>query len=560
MQWKPEQFYKVFLVYVPFFWVIAGGVLGVWALMDVPVLGVRLSFSPGGAEVTAVDEAGPAAGLISPGEFLHAIGSVMLEKDDLLRYPEFVHHVDEQRWRSRQEAVYNQLQAGQPVRLTVADANGAERTVRLHCGRWSWATILRRGFPIYLSGLILAGMSLLIYSYSQSIQHRTCQVFFVSLGLYHMMTAPMALREITLNPFLEHMLIRTAYLAAGACIALIHFALVFPRRKVFLEKHPWLIWIPYLYFGGTAVLYLAGIIAFGSTYLCLNFWALVVVVATFHGYFFEKDILLKQQVLLFLMIPVLMAVFFCMYIIMPGVMRTNMFQYSNFAILSIASAFSMALAVENRRIYLESLEKEHANLRDRLQLVREMHDNFGNVLTGIVRLAERAEKGDSTEPGGVPVLPQIKKAAQNCITEVRNFIAAVDPGATGWTDFSAECQSLAAEFLAPLQIHLEYREEIVDGEAPVRPPVRYHLTGILREALGNIVKHAGARRVEIQLRVQPLRAELSIADDGIGFDPQTVAAGSYGLINMEGRAKELGGSLRISSAGGQTRLTLTFVP
>lgn len=560
MQWRHERLYKVFLVYLPFLLVIAGGVMGIWALMDVPVLGVRLSFSPRGVEVTAVDEHGPAAGQITPGECLRAIGTVVLEKDDLLRYPEFVRHADEQRWRDRQAAIYQQLHAGQSVSVRVATPEGEERTVRVRGERWTLSAVLRRGFPIYLSGLILAYMSVLIYSYSRDIQHRTSQVFFVSLGLYHMMTASMALREITLNPLLECVITRTAYVAAGACIALIHFALIFPRRKAFLEKHPRLIWIPYLYFGGSVVLYLAGLIAFGSTYLCLNFWALVAVVATFHGYFSERDILLKQQILLFLMVPVLMAVFFCMYIIMPGVMRTNMFEYSNFAILSIAAAFSMALAVENRRIYLESLEKEHANLRDRLQLVREMHDNFGNVLTGIVRLTERAEKDRLavTEPS--PVLPQIRKAAQNCITDVRDFIAAVDPGATCWGEFAAECRVLAAEYLAPLDLRLEFHAAIENGETAVRPPVRYHLTGILREALGNIVKHAGAKQVAIRLRVQPAGAELCIEDDGVGFDRQAVGAGSYGLVNLDERARELGGRLKITSPGKGTRVTVNFIP
>ena len=560
MQWRPEQFYKVFLVHVPFLLVIAGGFLGIWALMDVPALGLKLSFSSGGVEVTAVDESGPTAGVVAPGEYLRAIGSVVLEKDDLLRYPEFVRHAEEQRWRDRQAAIYQQLRSDQAVPIRVATAAGEERTVPVRGERWPLSAVLRRGFPIYLSGLILAYMSVLIYSYSQSIQHRTSQVFFVSLGLYHMMTASMALREITLNPLLERVIIRTAYIAAGACIALIHFALVFPRRKAFLEKHPRLIWIPYLYFGGSVVLYLAGITAFGSTYLCLNFWALVAVVASFHGYFSEQDVLLKQQILLFLMIPVLMAVFFCMYIIMPGVMRTNMFEYSNFAILSIAAAFSMALAVENRRIYLESLEKEHANLRDRLQLVREMHDNFGNVLTGIVRLTERGEHGGPAGTENLPVLPRIRHAARNCLTDVRDFIAAVDPGATCWGEFAAECQVLASGYLAPLHIHLDFQAVIAADDAAVRPPVRYHLIGILREALGNIVKHAGAKQVVIRLQVQPAGAELRIEDDGIGFDRHAVGPGTYGLVNLEGRAKELGGSLKITAPGKGARLAVDFMP
>lgn len=555
-----ERIYRMFLVFLPASFVVAAGIAGILALLDVPVLGVRLSFSDNGVEVAAVDAAGPAAGLVIPGEYLRAIGAVALEKDDLLRYPEFVRPREEQRWRNRQAAIYRELRADRPIPLRLASAAGEERTVWVQSRSGSLADVLRRGFPIYLSGLILAGMSVLLYSYSRDVQHRTSQVFFVALGSYHMLTAAMTMREVAMNPRLERFIIAAAYVAAGACIALIHFTLVFPRRKAFLETHPRLIWIPYAYFGGTAVLYLADVIAFGSTYLCLSFWALVAVVATFHGYFSEKDLLLKQQVLLFLMIPVLMAVFFSLYIVMPGVLRTNTFEYSNFAILSIAAAFSMALAVENRRIYLESLEKEHGNLRDRLQMVREMHDNFGNVLTGIIRMSAPPDEPD--RPGGSAgrTLPQIRNAAQNCLAELRDFIAAVDPASALWKDYAEQCRRQAADYLEPFRIALAFRSSIDAACEILRPPVRYHLTGIIREALGNVAKHAGARHVAMVLDVRPAKGGLVIEDDGGGFAGPPAAAGSHGLVHMEARAKELGGRLQVFSSGNGTRLEIEFIP
>lgn len=561
MQKSREWMYRVSLVLLPALLAILAGAAGVWALMDVPALGVSLSFSSGGVRVKDVDEHGPAAGLIVPGEYLRAIGDVALKQDDLLRYPEFVLSAEERAWRERQRAIYEQLRAGDSIPVVVASADQEARTVWLTCEHWTLASVLLgRGFPIYLSGLIWAGMSLLIYSHSRSALHRTSQFFFVSLGLYHMATAPMALREIALDPFLERGLTSVAFIAAGGCISLVHFSLIFPRRKKILIAHPRLLWIPYLYYGASVLLYVTGITAFGSTYLCLNFWSLVVIAATVHGYFSEEDLLLKQQVLLFLMIPVLLALFFCMYIILPGVMRTNAFEYSNFAILSIASVFSMALAVENQRIYLESLEMEQRNLRDRLQMVREMHDNFGNVLTGIVRLAE-PEGSDGPSPADAArVLPQIQASAANCVTELRSFLAAVDPVSSLWEEFAVQCRRQAADYLEPLRIQLVFRSAIDEGCETLRPPVRYHLTGIVREALGNIVKHAGARRVALSLEVHAGRAELSIEDDGTGFDRSAGAEGSHGLIHMEERAKELGGSLSIASSEQGTRLTVDFIP
>ena len=104
------------------------------------------------------------------------------------------------------------------------------------------------------------------------------------------------------------------------------------------------------------------------------------------------------------------------------------------------------------------------------------------------------------------------------------------------------------------------RTAVAPGCETLRPPVRYHLTGILREALGNIIKHSRAKHVTLVLAVQAGQAELCIEDDGSGFDPNRVPAGSHGLGNMMARARELGGTLQISSSERGTRLNLHFIP
>ena len=546
------------LVTTPVILIFTVWLVGVWALRNMPVLGLRLSFCREGAKVVTVEDEGPAAGLILPGERLVAIGNVQLVRDDLLRFPEFVRNADEQAWWTRQRAIFTQLQIQQPVPVVVA-ALGAqeERTVWLRSSRWTWTSVLRRGFPIYLAGFIFICMSVIIYTCSQDLPHQVSQVFCAAAGLYHMATAPLVLREIVLNPVVAQGLAFTAFVAAGGGILLVHFSFIFPRRKRFLFKYPWVMWIPYMYYGISVLLYLTGVTAFGSTYLFVNFWSLVVIIATLHGYFSERDPLLQRQVLLFLMIPVLLVLFFCLYVVMPGVLRTGMVEYSYFAVFSIALGFSIALAVENQRIYLESLGQEQRNLRDRLEMVREMHDNFGNAVAGIAQLAEQGGRAPAT---AARTLRQVQQAAQDCLTDVRDFITAGDPASSLWTDYLIQCRARAAADLERLQIGLTMRTAVAPGCETLRPPVRYHLTGILREALGNIIKHSRAKHVTLVLAVQAGQAELCIEDDGSGFDPNRVPAGSHGLGNMMARARELGGTLQISSSERGTRLTLHFIP
>jgi signal transduction histidine kinase len=80
---------------------------------------------------------------------------------------------------------------------------------------------------------------------------------------------------------------------------------------------------------------------------------------------------------------------------------------------------------------------------------------------------------------------------------------------------------------------------------------------VLREALRNIELHAGARRVDIELRREDDAVRLDIRDDGVGFDPARPASGHFGLVGMKERAASIGATLDIVSApGGGTRLSL----
>jgi len=90
------------------------------------------------------------------------------------------------------------------------------------------------------------------------------------------------------------------------------------------------------------------------------------------------------------------------------------------------------------------------------------------------------------------------------------------------------------------------------AERDLPPGTQAALFRIAQEALSNVARHARARRVTVHLGSAngPWAAELSIADDGAGFDPASIAAGR-GLANLRARARELGAELRVDSAPGR---------
>ncbi len=104
-------------------------------------------------------------------------------------------------------------------------------------------------------------------------------------------------------------------------------------------------------------------------------------------------------------------------------------------------------------------------------------------------------------------------------------------------------------------------ELTADSELSFSIDQREALYYVAREALWNVVKHAGATHVNVSLTSQDDQIALSIMDNGAGFDPSAfVREETLGLRNMEERAKLLGGGLEIQSKPGQGSQISVHIP
>jgi signal transduction histidine kinase len=102
------------------------------------------------------------------------------------------------------------------------------------------------------------------------------------------------------------------------------------------------------------------------------------------------------------------------------------------------------------------------------------------------------------------------------------------------------------------------RFRAVNGSRPLPPRVEVALYRVCQEALTNIASHARASRVTVRLVATPEAVQLTVRDDGHGFDPSSVADDRHGIVGMRERVEMLGGSLEIGSDPGKgTRLDVT---
>jgi signal transduction histidine kinase len=113
---------------------------------------------------------------------------------------------------------------------------------------------------------------------------------------------------------------------------------------------------------------------------------------------------------------------------------------------------------------------------------------------------------------------------------------------------------------------LQVELQISGRSRPLEPGVEHHLLGIGTEAITNAVKHGHPTNIRVCLAFQASEIVLSVTDDGGGFEPRRELAqssGRFGLIGMQERVRELGGTLRIESqpaAGASVVVTVPIPP
>jgi signal transduction histidine kinase len=220
-------------------------------------------------------------------------------------------------------------------------------------------------------------------------------------------------------------------------------------------------------------------------------------------------------------------------------------------LISLLAAHA-AIAIENARLHERS--RELSIVEERNRLARELHDNVTQRLFGVALAAESASTLLDRDRDAVAAeLARVGELARGAMEELRAVVFELRPG------------SLEAEGLATvLRKHVDVLRRVSGQKielkvADVPPLASGPATQVLRiaqEALGNALRHARAEHIRVKLAGGSGGLVLSVADDGLGFDPGAVRGRRLGLTSMHERATELGGTLSVDSGAGGTTVRL----
>ncbi len=219
--------------------------------------------------------------------------------------------------------------------------------------------------------------------------------------------------------------------------------------------------------------------------------------------------------------------------------------------------FAVARAIVNQRykMQMEMMRREEALHQERARISRDIHDDLGNGLSVVATLSELTHN-DVEKESAHRRLDQIYDVANELARNVDEIVWAVNPVNDSWEPFISYFEQYTEYFLghSALRFHFVRPPELSDVK--VASKTRHHLLLAVREAVGNILKHADARQVNIAMSISEGVLTIDVADDGRGFNPAEVEGiGHNGLLNMQRRMKEIGGFFAVDSAPGRgTRL------
>jgi signal transduction histidine kinase len=230
------------------------------------------------------------------------------------------------------------------------------------------------------------------------------------------------------------------------------------------------------------------------------------------------------------------------------------------ATLVLAFAHQAALAIENARLYEQA--QQVAVLKERQRLARELHDSVSQALYSIAlgtrtaqKLIDRFLDGEIKKDISEPI-DHVLAMAEAGLAEMRALIFELHPESLANEGLISALKKQAAATQARhgLDLQLSLCEE---PEIPMEfKLLLYRLT---QEALHNVVKHAQAHQVTIELLWREDQISMTIRDDGKGFETKIPSQG-LGLRSMLERILQVNGELNVSSKPGEGTVISAHIP
>jgi signal transduction histidine kinase len=193
---------------------------------------------------------------------------------------------------------------------------------------------------------------------------------------------------------------------------------------------------------------------------------------------------------------------------------------------------------------------------ERKRISQSLHDEMGQNLTALQLDAGWIKRYCSNEPAVLEVVDRMQQGIQESAAAMRRIVADMRPRVLDDLGITAAIKGLVKDVSTRTGIDVAF---VPKGDLDnVEDAVKTGLYRMLQECLTNVARHAQAKSVDIVLLATEHRIEMTVIDDGCGFDPEVRSKrGSFGLFGLGERAAQLGGDVTVVSAPqAGTRITV----
>jgi len=189
--------------------------------------------------------------------------------------------------------------------------------------------------------------------------------------------------------------------------------------------------------------------------------------------------------------------------------------------------------------------REIAILEERQRIARDLHDSVNQTLFSASTLADLLPLAIERKPEKLPEYAlNIRQLTHGATAQMRLILLELYPDALAQTDLNAILRHLCVAHTGDTGIAVTYTGS---SQVQFAPHIQMAFYRIAQEALHNTRKHSNASQINVSLVREKSCVELTIEDNGAGFDLQSTAGGHFGLRNMQQRAEEVGATLNIVS-------------
>ncbi len=258
--------------------------------------------------------------------------------------------------------------------------------------------------------------------------------------------------------------------------------------------------------------------------------------------------------------------------VLPYFWQTWWFQTAAVAAVAAAVGGGVLLAVRRRvRRKLAQMEQQRAVERERSRIARDIHDDLGASLTRITMLSQTVRRELGGDSPGAQAARQVCQTARELTRAMDEIVWAVNPRHDTLDSLATYLGGFAQDFLEAAGIRCRLDVPVQLPPMALTAELRHSLFLALKEALHNVVKHSGATEVEIALRPSARGLDLTVRDNGHGWNghlsqPAVVSAGEAsrrtggnGTLNMKSRLEQLGGDCHWeTTAGTGTRVCFSI--